>query len=329
MPAAGVGFELSQTNQRPDITRWYRVQSANRALTHNTNSRRGGLPRVPNQKSQSVVELRPPNHVCSFAPFAPLAIFHLLSSFPPLLPMHVIAVEPGARLLCSAPEFSKPPYTRAKRNFTCPLPQTMQAPFAPVEYSQTRFMKTSLFLCFWGLIFTLLCLPQASFGGPPDITSQPTNQRLPWAARRFFGDANGSRPLNHQWRFNGTNLVGGQVVPYTHQRATDRRGRLFGHRDQSLRFGTSSNAVLTVLMPPGISIRPASQRQVSVGGSATFSVTASGALPLGYFWRRNGTPIAGANSPNYTTNNVQLADSGSQFSTWSATLVQSSVPMRC
>ena len=48
--------------------------------------------------------------------------------------------------------------------------------------------------------------------------------------------------------------------------------------------------------------------------SAAFSVTASGTTPLSYFWRRNGTPIAGANASSYTTNNVQLADSGSQFS---------------
>ena len=65
--------------------------------------------------------------------------------------------------------------------------------------------------------------------------------------------------------------------------------------------------------PPLITIQPANLT-ISVSGSATFSVTASGTVPLGYFWRRNGTPIAGANSSNYTTNNVQLADSGSQFS---------------
>ena len=64
---------------------------------------------------------------------------------------------------------------------------------------------------------------------------------------------------------------------------------------------------------PAITTQPASQT-VAVGGSATFSVTATGSTPLSYFWRRNGTPIAGATASSYTTNNVQLADSGSQFS---------------
>ena len=65
--------------------------------------------------------------------------------------------------------------------------------------------------------------------------------------------------------------------------------------------------------PPVLVQQPAS-RTVTVGGTATFSVTASGAAPLSYYWRRNGSPIAGANASSYATNNVQLADSGSQFS---------------
>ncbi len=50
------------------------------------------------------------------------------------------------------------------------------------------------------------------------------------------------------------------------------------------------------------------------GSSATFSIGATGTPPLSYVWRRNGAPIAGATLSSYTTNNVQLADSGSEFS---------------
>jgi hypothetical protein len=65
--------------------------------------------------------------------------------------------------------------------------------------------------------------------------------------------------------------------------------------------------------PSAIVAQPVNQT-VPVGGTATFSLTAAGATPLSYFWRRNGTPIAGATASSYTTNNVQLADSGSKFS---------------
>jgi len=65
--------------------------------------------------------------------------------------------------------------------------------------------------------------------------------------------------------------------------------------------------------PPVINTQPANQT-VAVGGAATFSVVAAGSSPLSYFWSRNGLPIAGATTSSYTTNNVQLSDSGSQFS---------------
>ena len=64
---------------------------------------------------------------------------------------------------------------------------------------------------------------------------------------------------------------------------------------------------------PVITSQPASQ-VVTAGSAVTFSVAATGALPLSYYWQRNGLPVAGATDSSYTTDNVQLADSGSQFS---------------
>jgi len=63
---------------------------------------------------------------------------------------------------------------------------------------------------------------------------------------------------------------------------------------------------------PSIASQPAS-RTVTIGQSATFSVTANGAAPLAYQWLENGVAIAGATSPTYTVVNAQLADSGKQF----------------
>jgi len=64
---------------------------------------------------------------------------------------------------------------------------------------------------------------------------------------------------------------------------------------------------------PAIIAQPASQI-VPVNGTAVFSVNAAGAAPLNYSWLRNGSPIAGAMLPSYSLTNVQLTDSGSQFS---------------
>jgi serine protease len=52
---------------------------------------------------------------------------------------------------------------------------------------------------------------------------------------------------------------------------------------------------------------------VTVGETATFSVSASGTAPLSYQWLRDGTAIAGATSATYTTPALTLSDSGSRF----------------
>jgi hypothetical protein len=64
---------------------------------------------------------------------------------------------------------------------------------------------------------------------------------------------------------------------------------------------------------PGITVQPAN-RTVTVGLTATFSVTATGSAPLSYEWQKNNVDIAGApNSPSYTTPATVLGDSGATF----------------
>jgi uncharacterized repeat protein (TIGR01451 family) len=67
------------------------------------------------------------------------------------------------------------------------------------------------------------------------------------------------------------------------------------------------------LSPPSITSQPQNQT-VTVGGTATFCVTASGEGPISYFWRRGGVSIVGATQSCYTLTNCQSIDSGSQFS---------------
>ena len=71
--------------------------------------------------------------------------------------------------------------------------------------------------------------------------------------------------------------------------------------------GSSSNSG-----EPSITAQPANQ-SVSVGQSASFSVTATGSAPLNYQWQKNGSNIAGATSASYTTPPATPADNGSRF----------------
>lgn len=63
---------------------------------------------------------------------------------------------------------------------------------------------------------------------------------------------------------------------------------------------------------PMIIIQPSDQT-VSVGQTATFTVTASGGAALSYQWQRSGSPVAGATAASYTTAATLAGDSGSSF----------------
>ena len=63
---------------------------------------------------------------------------------------------------------------------------------------------------------------------------------------------------------------------------------------------------------PMITTQPANQT-VTVGQTATFSITANGTEPLMYQWQKNGANISGATSSSYTTPATMTADNGSTF----------------
>lgn len=63
---------------------------------------------------------------------------------------------------------------------------------------------------------------------------------------------------------------------------------------------------------PSITTQPANQ-SVTVGQSATFTVTAGGTAPLTYQWQKNGANIAGATSASYSTPATATTDNGAKF----------------
>lgn len=90
-----------------------------------------------------------------------------------------------------------------------------------------------------------------------------------------------------------------------------------GSAAQSIRNRFPDSGPLTVAFTvsgsastmPTITTQPAGQ-VVSPGGSASFSVAASGSPAPTYQWQRNGTSIAGATNATLALANVQAADAG-------------------
>src|SRR3984957_1233316 len=166
--------------------------------------------------------------------------------------------------------------------------------------------------------FILVLLASCGGGGPPrppQITQQPVSQTVNVGQTATFTvTATGAMPLTFQWQKNSATIAGATSATYTTPAATSAdNGSTFSvtvtHSTQSV---ASSPATLTVNGPPSITSQPANQ-SVSVGQTATFSVTATGTAPLSYQWQKNQVNIPGATSSSFTTPATTLADSGTSF----------------
>jgi len=147
---------------------------------------------------------------------------------------------------------------------------------------------------------------------PPVITSQPQSQGIATGNSMTFSvTATGTAPLNFQWLFNGTNIPGATANPLVLANVQLTNAGNYSVIITNLFSSiTSSNAVLTVTnASPSISTQPRSQ-SVLAGQTATFSVTASGTLPLNYQWRLGGTNFSGATTNPFVIASAQTADAG-------------------
>lgn len=74
--------------------------------------------------------------------------------------------------------------------------------------------------------------------------------------------------------------------------------------------GSASNTLtIAPAAPPVVTLQPLSRTNV-VSSSVTFSVTATGAPPLSFQWRKEGTNVSGATDRTYTIVGVQTNDAG-------------------
>ncbi|MSU60275.1 MAG: hypothetical protein EXS35_19245 [Pedosphaera sp.] len=141
---------------------------------------------------------------------------------------------------------------------------------------------------------------------PPAITTQPTNKVVVAGMSVSFSvAATGTSPLNYQWRKGGivmdarTNAMLTVVNVTTND--ADTYSVIVANMAGSV---TSSNAILTVTVPPNITAQPQSLTVVR-GSNASFSVTVTGTLPMRYQWRSNAVNVASATNSNLMITNAQ------------------------
>src|SRR6266581_1519973 len=161
--------------------------------------------------------------------------------------------------------------------------------------------------------FTANAAPVASA-----ITTQPGNQTVTAGQTATFTVvATGTAPLAYQWQKNGANIGGATAASYTTPATTtaDSGSAFAVVVTNTAGTVTSAAATLTVnaaAVAPTITTQPVNQT-VTAGQTATFTVTATGTVPLGYQWQKNGASIAGATAASYATPATTTSDSGSAF----------------
>ena len=145
---------------------------------------------------------------------------------------------------------------------------------------------------------------------PLAITAQPQALTVVAGQKASFSiTVTGSSPL-YQWQKDGVDIVGATAATFIIGKAS--AADAGGYRvvvTNAAGFVISNSAALTVNVPPEITTQPVDVK-ISIGGTATFKVIATGTAPFSYQWRKGNTDILGATTDTLSFSNAQSALAG-------------------
>jgi hypothetical protein len=174
--------------------------------------------------------------------------------------------------------------------------------------------------------------------GPPVFASQPIPTNAFVGGVSIFSTVVQNGPIiGYQWQLNGVNLTNGPsasgsgaiISGATNATLTiSNVGALDDQGNYTLvatnLFGSAGSQSASLIVPVNIVTYPAAFQNITNGGTATFTVVATGGLPLTYQWSgpcgsltdgadpcNNGGIISGSSTATLTISNAGAADSGS------------------
>ncbi|MGA7796770.1 MAG: immunoglobulin domain-containing protein [Candidatus Acidiferrales bacterium] len=184
------------------------------------------------------------------------------------------------------------------------------------EFAAAAFFL-ALALALWGCVGTIN--PSLSTKvAVPGFAIQPASQTVTVGhPANFSVTVTGTGPFTYQWQKNNANITGATSSTYTTPATVsgDNGAAFRVVVSNSAGSATSASATLTVdpaPVAPSITTQP-SNKTVTAGQTATFSVVAAGTAPLTYQWQKNNANISGATSASYTTPATVSGDNGATF----------------
>jgi alpha-tubulin suppressor-like RCC1 family protein len=150
-------------------------------------------------------------------------------------------------------------------------------------------------------------IQSSGLGTVPTITTSPAGGLVARGSPvTLTAAATGSGLIDYRWQKDGVDLPGarGSTLYLPFFESSD-AGQYRVVVTNSAGSVTSTAAALETLVAPSITTPPQPQVLTAPGGTATFSVIASGSPVLTYQWARNGVPLAGATNATLTLSNVQ------------------------
>jgi hypothetical protein len=150
-----------------------------------------------------------------------------------------------------------------------------------------------------------------TLNSPPAISTQPVSVAgCTGGSASFTVVATGTAPLTYQWRKNAVNIGGATSATYTINPLLATSGGTYSVVvTNGCGSVTSANATLTLTTPISVLFHPQGSTVCS-GAVVTFSVIATGGVPITYQWRKNGANIGGATTASYALGAVTPASAG-------------------
>lgn len=128
----------------------------------------------------------------------------------------------------------------------------------------------------------------------------------------FSATVSGTRPISYSWYRDNSLISGALSSVYSTSYKLSDSGSEYTLSIRNFSSPVSAKATLTVIDTPlGFVSQPISQTINPNFSAITFTIQASGRLPISYQWRKNGTEIIGLTTNSITLTSIQESDEAS------------------